>query len=491
MVNKLKDLPVNEGDLLADKYRVHRVLGSGGMGVVVAAVHLDLGEMRAIKLLLPEHGSSAETVERFMREARAVARLRNAHVARVYDVGRLATAEPYIVMEYLEGEDLKALQKLRGWPFAVEEAASHIMHALEGIAEAHAVGIVHRDLKPSNLFLTEDADGQPSIKVLDFGISKVSAELATGSAEMTETNSMLGTPLFMSPEQMRSAKDVDRRTDIWSLGVILYKLLTGRTPFKGDGVTSICLDVIETKPVPPSTLNAQIPAAVEAIVLCCLEKNRDRRYQNALELATALAPLAGPQAQVSLRRIERWHHSPPAATSAPTFSSLSARSSSAGVGAVALETPGSGSGLDPGAVRGADTAASWERSDTLALASTRTRRRLAIAGASIGVVGLALVLVLALGAPPEGNRSADGSAAARDANPPEMPARDEALDELTTTSAPAKTASSATDPDDPIADGGTKPDRKTAQPIAPPAKPKSAQPNPKTGDTDPFGKGRR
>ena len=520
MVDNPTESSVAVGDVLAGKYRVERVLGSGGMGVVVAAVHLDLGELRAIKLLLPERSASAETVERFMREARAVARLRNAHVAKVLDVGRLDAGEPYIVMEHLVGRDLKDELVARGAALGVEEVASHIMQALEGVAEAHAAGIIHRDLKPANLFLTEDADGLPSIKLLDFGISKVSADLASGSNEMTQTASLLGTPLYMSPEQMRSAKNVDRRSDIWSLGVILYKLLTCRTPFKGDSITSVCLDVVEREPVAPSKLNPRIPPGVEAILRRCLEKEPDRRYQNAFELATALAPFAGPEAQTSLYRIDRWHHSPPpAVASNPSFSGmaerasapgLAERASSPGLAGAFPAARGSGPGADPGILGETNTEASWGRTGSSTLASTRSRPLWAIAGVGIGVVAVGLTVVLALGdstSPAvdtnEGgpaDRPAGEAATASEASPAEASPSGEAVDAASTGAESPATDSSATVADEAGADAGIEPDDKPARPVArpvsprptkpKPVEPKPDKPKPDSRDNDPFGTGR-
>jgi serine/threonine protein kinase len=282
------EAPVQAGDMLAGKYRVERVLGVGAMGVVVSAVHVELAERRAIKFMLPSMLADTEGVERFLREARAAVRLKSQHVAKVQDVGRLETGAPYIVMEFLDGQDLKSLLEARG-PLPVPEAAGYLMQACEAIAEAHALGIVHRDLKPANLFLTTGVNGAPVVKVLDFGIAKVMG--GAGSAlEMTATTQLLGTPLYMSPEQMRSTRNVDARSDIWSLGVILYRMLVGRPPFAGSTVTEICASVIGDQPDPPAMLRPDVPPALEAVVMRCLEKTPARRFESAAELARALAP---------------------------------------------------------------------------------------------------------------------------------------------------------------------------------------------------------
>ncbi|MDI1431821.1 serine/threonine-protein kinase [Polyangium sorediatum] len=278
---------VSVGDVLAGKYRVEKVLGMGGMGVVVAATHLDLREVRAVKLMRPE-AASDQSVERFLREARAVVRLRSEHVAEVYDVGRLDSGAPYIVMEMLEGQDLAVMQKRRG-AFPIEEAVLYVSQACHALAEAHAAGIVHRDLKPGNLFLTRRADGSPCIKVLDFGISKHTRP-ENDDPEMTGARDLMGSPLYMAPEQMRSASKVCTRADVWALGAILYKLLTGRAPFQAATVPEIFAAVL-AKPVKlPSAIRPDVPRGLDNVVLRCLDKQPTRRYASAMDLLAALRP---------------------------------------------------------------------------------------------------------------------------------------------------------------------------------------------------------
>src|SRR5579859_1664764 len=201
-------IPVKEGDLLAGKYRVERVLGVGGMGIVVAARHEQLEQRVAIKFVRDEALDNKEAVERFLREARAAVRLKSEHAAKVLDVGTLESGAPYMVMEFLEGSDLAAVLVERG-PLPVEEAAEYVLQACEAVAEAHAAGIVHRDLKPQNLFLARTVGGAPRVKVLDFGVSKTLHGNPTTGGGLTQTRLMLGSPLYMSPEQMRSSRDVD------------------------------------------------------------------------------------------------------------------------------------------------------------------------------------------------------------------------------------------------------------------------------------------
>jgi eukaryotic-like serine/threonine-protein kinase len=275
------------GTVLAGKYRVDRVIGRGGMGVVVAATHLHLQQPVALKFLLPDLVHSPQIMERFVREARASAQLRGEHVCRVSDVGTFETGAPYIVMELLHGNDLASVLD-GGGAMPVQVAAEHVLQACVGVAEAHALGIVHRDLKPANLFLTRRPDGTPLIKVLDFGIAK--AQNAP-SFNLTQTSAVLGSPGYMSPEQLRSTRDVDVRSDIWSIGVILYELVSGRMPFTGDSITELALH-IAMDPAPP--LAGRMPPGFDLVVERCLAKEPAQRYPDLAHLAQALAPFAGP-----------------------------------------------------------------------------------------------------------------------------------------------------------------------------------------------------
>ena len=280
--------PVRQGDVLANKYRVDRVLGVGGMGVVVAATHLQLDQRVALKFMLPAAFANPEALGRFQREARAAVKLKSEHVARVLDTGTFDDGSPYIVMEYLEGTDLAAeIERAGALPLPV--VAEYVVQACEAIAEAHGLGIVHRDLKPGNLFLTRRAEGSPLVKVLDFGISKTTA-LTDSNLHMTKTSSILGSPLYMSPEQMKSSRNVDGRTDVWSLGVILYEMLGGRVPFTSDTLGGLMAAVMTEAFMPLELVRPDLPREVCLLVNRCLEKDPARRVANVAEIARGLAP---------------------------------------------------------------------------------------------------------------------------------------------------------------------------------------------------------
>jgi hypothetical protein len=285
--------PLVPGQIVAERYRVERIIGRGGMGVVAAVRHVTLGELFALKVLTAAAFENAASVERFVREAQTTARLKSPHALRISDAGRLPDGAPYLVMEYLEGRDLEQELDARG-PLPAAEAATYVMQACDVLAEAHAQGIVHRDIKSANLFLTRLPNGAPCIKVLDFGIA-LHADPVKGQ-RMTSTTAVFGTPLYMSPEQMRSSKLVDPRADIWSLGVVLYELCLGGVPFDASTMTELVTKVLTDTPTFPAMVRPGMCKEIEPIILRCLERDPAKRYPSAAALSQALAPIAAGQA---------------------------------------------------------------------------------------------------------------------------------------------------------------------------------------------------
>jgi serine/threonine-protein kinase len=288
------------GQIIAGKFRVDRILAEGGMGVVVAATHLHLDQTVALKLPRGEICENREALERFTREGKAAAQMKSEHVARVLDAGAADDGTPYMVMEYLEGHSLAKLLEMVG-RLEVESAAEYAIQVCEGLAEAHARGIVHRDVKPDNLFLVERAPGRQIVKLLDFGISKLSfLEKAA-----LQTTIIMGSPCYMSPEQLRSTASVDHRTDLWSLGVTLFELLAGRCPFDGtQPMADLVVSILERPAPDVRAARPEIPEALAAIVARCLARDRDARFQSAAEVARALLPFAPEHARETAERAE-------------------------------------------------------------------------------------------------------------------------------------------------------------------------------------------
>lgn len=326
-------VPVQPGELLAGKYEVERILGAGGMGIVVQAMHVDLQQRVAVKFMLRTVAENRDSVARFLREARAAARLRSDHVARVMDVGRLETGEPYLVMEYLDGVNLASVLAQVS-TFSLPNAVDWLLQACEAIAEAHASGIVHRDLKPSNLFVTWQPDGTALVKVLDFGVSKLlkSSKVKGDSFTLTSSLAILGSPAYMSPEQLRNSKRVDHRSDIWSLGIILFELLTGEHPFVSDSLPGLIVAVTNDPTPSVRRLRHDIPAEVDYLIERALEKDPDLRLPNIAEFVSALAPFGSDDARSSARSVVRVLRAagmtqqastvPPALRDAPALASL-------------------------------------------------------------------------------------------------------------------------------------------------------------------------
>ena len=264
------------------------------MGIVARCTHLALNEQVAIKMLRHDVLMDQDATSRFMREAQAAVKLRSEYVARVSDVGTLDNGVPFMVMEYLDGQDLGVLLEEQG-TVAAQWATDLMLQACEALAEAHSINIVHRDVKPTNLFVTWRPDGTSLIKVLDFGISQ--SPMGT-DMQLTQPQSLLGTPAYMSPEQMRSARLVDGRSDIWSLGTVMYELIEGRRPFEADSFSEMCVKVAVD---PPSPM-VNTPPALQHVVLRCLAKSPEQRYPSMAELGRDLIPFArdphGAQAMV-------------------------------------------------------------------------------------------------------------------------------------------------------------------------------------------------
>jgi serine/threonine protein kinase len=284
---------IEPGSTLLGKYRIDQIIGKGGMGVVARAHHLQLDVPVAIKFLLRDVLDRKDMVQRFLREAQAAVKLKSEHVSRIIDVGTTEDGTPYIVMEYLHGADLGHLLRARG-PLAPGLAVDLVLQACDALAEAHALGIVHRDIKPSNLFLTQGTDGAPLLKVVDFGVSKAPL---TVDEDITHSSAIMGTPVYMSPEQMQSSKHVDGRTDIWALGVVLYQLISGRLPFRAESFAGLVL-ALATQRMRPLDDVTLAPGLADVIARC-IERDVNRRYQSMTELASALTPYASPVDQAA------------------------------------------------------------------------------------------------------------------------------------------------------------------------------------------------
>jgi serine/threonine-protein kinase len=294
------------GAIVADKYMIDGVLGRGGIGVVVAATHLHLDQKVAIKYLRCGAPRDRVVTDRFLREARLAAQIRSEHVVRVFDVATMSDGTPYMVMEHLEGVDLRQVLTEKGH-IGLEQAVDWVLQVCEALVGAHTQGIVHRDLKPENLFLARQSGGRDILKILDFGISKLSERFASSSRvkQVTQAGDRMGTPLYMSPEQLAGDPNVDARTDVWAVGVVLYEFCTGMMPFEGDSLPALCTAVLTKTPVPVKTLRPELPAELDHIILGCLAKEPADRFGNIAELVQELAPFASATGQECVQQIVR------------------------------------------------------------------------------------------------------------------------------------------------------------------------------------------
>lgn len=289
-------LTMQPGTILSEKYCVERVLGEGGMGCVVEARHLELGTRVAIKFLLPYALQNADIVTRFEREARATAALQSDHIVNVTDVGRFPDGAPYMVMELLSGCDLATGLSRAGGRLPIAEAVAYGVQAAAGLADAHESGVVHRDVKPANIFLHERKDRRVVVKIVDFGIAKQTEDT---SRNLTLASSIMGSPKYMSPEQLRDSKSADARSDIWSLGVTLFEMLAGRTPFAADSMAVLHADILHTPAPSLLEFRPEAPPDLDAILHRCLAKDPAARYASTRDLMIALEQLAMGTSSVS------------------------------------------------------------------------------------------------------------------------------------------------------------------------------------------------
>ena len=283
------------GQVLLGKYHIEGIIGRGQQSVVLRVRHIELDELCAVKLLGDEAAGSPEITKRFHREAMVAVKLRSEHAVKVTDVGALPDGMPYMVMELLDGQDLRAVLAEAG-PLGVPMASGLIVHACQALSELHAMGMVHRDVKPAKLFLACRDDGTPTLKILDFGLVKITR--ASDHEIMRAGAAAVGTPPYMAPEQLRSARDLDQRADVWALGVVLYELLSARCPFPAETYAELCMQIAVEQPAPL----VGVPPEIVAIVMRCLQKDPAQRFQSVVELATALVPFCGERLFASRER---------------------------------------------------------------------------------------------------------------------------------------------------------------------------------------------
>jgi serine/threonine-protein kinase len=400
-------MQLEPGTVLAGKYRVEELLGEGGMGVVVLATHMELDQRVAIKVPRPEHVKDPTFAARFIREGKNAARIRNDHIARVLDVGRDGAGNPFLVMEYLEGFDLS--RRMRSGPeLDIPDSVDIVLQTCIAVAAAHSVGVIHRDLKPANLFLESRPDGSYFVKVLDFGISKMVNDGALENA-LTNTTGVIGSPMYMSPEQMVSARDVDVRTDVWSLGLILFRILTGKTPWPSANPLELATRMARENPRTPRSFRPEIPQGLEDVIMHALARNRDERTPTVYDFARAIAPFDPARGAVTLRSVPRAANVPieprPADSSGRHEVGLPIEASTMATSAITLHTAYD-TRVAPSALVDAPRPSA---------PPARPKKTIWIAGGSVFAVATAIVLFVALrsGSPaPEREHETQKAAAA-------------------------------------------------------------------------------
>jgi serine/threonine protein kinase len=462
------------GDVLLNKYRVDRVIGYGGMGVVVQAWHLDFEEQVAIKFLLPSLGADPEAIARFKREGRLLFKIKSEHVCRVLDVGELSAGVPFMVMELLAGRDLGGVLAGRE-PFPIDTAVDYGLQTCQALAEAHLRDIVHRDLKPENLFASARPDGSVCIKLLDFGLSKLTTDSREGPRErnLTANAQAMGTPNYMSPEQWMSVRDVGPAADQWAVGAILFELVTGQAPFDAPQIGQICQRVLNEPAPSLQALRPEIPAGLAMVVHKSLEKNPARRYENVGLLAMALAPFGPPgatqAAERTLRMLSRPQIDDPLSFD-PLASDPGLRAASdmraTTPTPLQISAPGQGYDFVP---RRSDTAQSWQHAASgQSLAGSS---KLALWGAGATVAAMAILVIVLLAAPDDEPEPGGSSPTPEPTEVAVAPSASDSLPEVlsaeptATASATASASASAT----------------SSSGAAATSRPKTGKPSPKTG----------
>ncbi len=389
-IDPIRSDDIRAGDVIGGKYIVERVLGVGGVGIVLAARHTELDEVVAIKFLRAEVQGNADIVRRFAQEAKAAVRIKSEHAARVFDVGTVEGRGPYLVMEYLEGKDFADTLATSG-TLPVRSAVEAVLQVCEALAVAHSNDIVHRDIKPENIFLARRADGTDVVKVLDFGISKTAlAGSSFKERAASEAENVMGSPLYMSPEQIRGESTVDHRTDIWSLGVVLYEMLTGRPPFSGESISKICKQVLDGEPVKMAQFTPDVPNDLQVIVDRCLAKAPARRFQNVAELAIALLPFGPSKGRIYAERASTILRASGHAGASVKFQSSVPPPSGSSSGVHIPGLPGLPSfPVPPGA-----TSTNPEAFEALAKEATRTRRIVTVASVALLLLAVGAATVL-------------------------------------------------------------------------------------------------